>query len=88
MAQCQGPGVLGSGGVTDAMVAEWWEIHWLVVFLEHDWNFIIPIDELIFFRRVETTNQLKIVVYGVIFVFVCIYIYIFIYLYLYICMYI
>ena len=40
--------------------------YWLVGGLEHDWmmfpylgNFIIPTDELIFFRRVETTNQLN-----------------------------
>ena len=37
-------------------------IHWLVVWnmnfiFHHIWDVILPIDELIFFKMVETTNQ-------------------------------
>ena len=54
------------GYIYSYMIGIIWIIinHWLVVagtwllFLAHIGNFIIPTDELIFFRMVETTNQI------------------------------
>ena len=41
-----------------------WVIIWLVVsnmafIFHHIWDVILPIDELIFFKMVKTTNQLR-----------------------------
>ena len=51
--------------VLDFNDIQWWSLHWLVVsnmfyFPFHIWDGILPIDELIFFKMVKTTNQLLI----------------------------
>ena len=38
-------------------ISGWWFGTFFI--FPYIWNFIIPIDELIFFRGVETTNQLR-----------------------------
>ena len=39
------------------LAINFWLVVWNMVFIFHTWDVIIPIDEVIFFKMVKTTNQ-------------------------------